>query len=286
VTASAGGTVTYGLFSGTSCFQGNLQLTTVKTVTAGSVPSAVFSVSTLTIGTYSLQATYSGDANNAPATSSCEATVTVIATPLLWTSISGSADLGSPVSDSAFLSNASPTAGGTVTYNLYGPGDGICASSLGIVQTVAVTVTADYVPPAVFTIGKVGTYSVQAVYGGDVNDAHAWASCEGPVYVTQTIPVGDYPWDAAFDPNMNEVFVANYESGSVSVISTVTKQVTAIPVGNFAYPAGVAFDPNKNEVFVTNFGSNTVSVISDATNRVTATALTGLHLIIIRTRST
>ena len=75
-----------------------------------------------------------------------------------------------------------------------------------------------------------------------------------------TITVGPRPGGVAFDSNKNEIFVANFGSSTVSVISDATNTVTAnITVGTG--PGGVAFDSNKNEIFVTNYGSGTVSVI-------------------------
>ena len=60
-----------------------------------------------------------------------------------------------------------------------------------------------------------------------------------------------------------EVFVANYGSGTVSVISdSVNGVVATVPVGT--EPWGVAYDSGKGEVFVANYGSNTVSVMSDS----------------------
>ena len=75
------------------------------------------------------------------------------------------------------------------------------------------------------------------------------------------------PVQVAYDSGKGEVFVSNYGSNTVSVISDSTNKVVAtIEVGSG--PAGSAYDPAKGEVFVSNFGSNTVSVISDSTNAV------------------
>jgi YVTN family beta-propeller protein len=96
----------------------------------------------------------------------------------------------------------------------------------------------------------------------------------GSAYAT-TITVGTEPVGVAFDSNKDEVFVANFGSNRVSVISDATNKVTAtITVGT--QPDWVGFDSHLNEVFVANWGAgNTVSVISDATNKVTATITVG-----------
>src|SRR5207245_1834432 len=68
----AGGTVTYELWNATSTCNGSTHTSfTPVTVTNGIVPNSPSETFT-TAGPYSWNATYSGDANNNPATSSCE----------------------------------------------------------------------------------------------------------------------------------------------------------------------------------------------------------------------
>ena len=87
--------------------------------------------------------------------------------------------------------------------------------------------------------------------------------------VVAGIRVGNGPEGIAYDSNKGEIFVANYESNTVSVISDNTNTVIAnVTVGTS--PAGVAYNSGKGEVWVTNNGEGTVSVISDSTNTVVA----------------
>ena len=82
----------------------------------------------------------------------------------------------------------------------------------------------------------------------------------------------------AITPNGNYVYVANYGSGTVSVINTATNNVTAtVTVGS--NPNGVAVNPNGNYAYVTNYGSGSVSVINTATNNVTATVTVGTGIL-------
>ena len=77
VTSSAGGTVTYSYFSGSSC-KGSATVVSTVTVTNSVVPAssaATFSV----VGSYSWDAVYSGDPNNGAATSPCEPLVVTAA---------------------------------------------------------------------------------------------------------------------------------------------------------------------------------------------------------------
>ena len=82
--------------------------------------------------------------------------------------------------------------------------------------------------------------------------------------VTATVPVGAQPLFLAYDSGKGEVFVANFNDSTVSVISDSSNTVTAtVSVGT--NPVGVAYDSGKGEVFVANSSDNTVSVISDPT---------------------
>jgi hypothetical protein len=84
-TATAGGKVTYTVYTNTACTSGAIDAGT-KTVTNGSVPNSdgiVFN----SVGTWYWQAVYSGDASNAAATSACtEETLVVDPTPSASTS--------------------------------------------------------------------------------------------------------------------------------------------------------------------------------------------------------
>ena len=96
------------------------------------------------------------------------------------------------------------------------------------------------------------------------------------VQVTAIIPVGTSPEGIAYDSVLNELFVANYGSNTVSVISDSNNTVVAtVPVGT--EPTGVAYDFGKSEIFVTNAGSGTVSVISDTKNAVVANVTVGAN---------
>ena len=87
-------------------------------------------------------------------------------------------------------------------------------------------------------------------------------------------PGGARPYGLAYDGGKGEVFVANFGSNNVSVISTATKAVVAnVPVDRG--PIAVAYDSGKGEVFVANYYSGTVSVISDTTNAVEASIPVG-----------
>jgi YVTN family beta-propeller protein len=92
--------------------------------------------------------------------------------------------------------------------------------------------------------------------------------------VTATIPVGKTPQGIAYDSAKGELFVANLNSGTVSVISDTTNSVVAtVPVGSG--PAPIVYDSGKGQIYVANRNDGTVSVISDVDNKVVQTINVG-----------
>ena len=99
-----------------------------------------------------------------------------------------------------------------------------------------------------------------------------------PLSITSTSGIisGSNPVGVTSSPNGNYVYVVNYGSNSVSVISTSTNTVTStISVGSS--PHDIATLPNGTYVYVTNSGANSVSVISTSTNTVTSTISVGTN---------
>src|SRR2546425_10733047 len=76
--------------------------------------------------------------------------------------------------------------------------------------------------------------------------------------VIATIPVGDYPFGVAYDSGNGYVYVANYNSNNVSIISGTTV-VATIPVGGG--PSGIAYDSGNGYVYVANALSDNVSAV-------------------------
>jgi len=105
--------------------------------------------------------------------------------------------------------------------------------------------------------------------------------------VIATIPVGADPTGIVYDSAKGEVFVsnagtnpgdtsaANFNTGTVSVISDVTNSVVAtVLVGPFPASAALAYDSGKSEFFVVTIPKS-VSIISDSTNSVVGTKAAG-----------
>ena len=194
-TSTAGGTVTYTVYDNRACSGAGTSAGTV-TVSNGTVPHSDF-VTFPAAGTYYWQAAYSGDANNGGAESACTSEVlTVVPTgstsppatsPAISTKLSAtSVSVNRPVFDTATLTGATSTAGGTVTYTVY---DNQACSGAGT-SAGTVTVSDGTVPHSdAVTFPAAGTYYWQAVYSGDANNGGAISACRSEVLFV-TAPAG------------------------------------------------------------------------------------------------
>ena len=106
------------------------------------------------------------------------------------------------------------------------------------------------------------------------------ASSTTPVAtVSATITVGSGPAGIAYDSKMGEMFVANHDDNTVSVIldnnilDNKNAVIATVKVGT--WPTSVAYDSGQGEVYVVSNVGGSISVISDKTNNVIAT-VTGL----------
>jgi hypothetical protein len=144
-----------------------------KTVTDGSVPDSD-PVTFNTAGDYYWQAAYGGDGDNAPATGPCTDEHLVV-TPAP-TSITTAQQV--VPNDSATVGGATATAGGSVTFALYGPGDPSCLSKPAFTQQVSAANNGTYATTnTTFTATSPGTWRWKVSYSGDVNNAGSTSAC-------------------------------------------------------------------------------------------------------------
>ena len=81
------------------------------------------------------------------------------------------------------------------------------------------------------------------------------------------IKVGDSPISLEFNSPNNYLYVANRDSGTVSVIDTKNNTVARnVEVEN--EPTTLEFNPANNDIYVANRGSRTVSVIDGSNSTV------------------
>ena len=200
-TSTAGGTVSYELYSDSNCTVPVANLTpSTDTVVNGQLPdSAPYTFDSA--GTYYFQATYSGDVNNASAVSPCTSEEMVVQkdTPTVSTqTVPGSpVAIGTSVYDTASLSGATANASGTVSYGLFS--DSACTQEVADLTPTDNSVTGGSVPESIpYTFNAAGTWYFQATYSGDNNNAGPVSSPCGSEKVvvnenlvsisTQTVP--------------------------------------------------------------------------------------------------
>ena len=87
-----------------------------------------------------------------------------------------------------------------------------------------------------------------------------------------TVPVGDIPIALVANPVTGKVYVANRDSGTVTVIDGANNSTATVSVGTT--PIALAVNPATNKIYVTNQESNSVTVI-DGANNSTATVSVG-----------
>jgi len=180
-TANAGGTVTYAVYDNDDCTGAPFADAGTKTVVNGVVPdsnSVVFN----DVGTFYWQATYSGDANNEDAESSCTSEIVIVSPniPSITTNVRASdVLLGGELADTAHLSGTF-NGTGTITFKLYGPNDADCTGDAIFTNVVDVHGDGDYPTSATFTPEEPGTYRWIASYSGDADNAAASGSCNDP----------------------------------------------------------------------------------------------------------
>ncbi len=178
------GTVSFSLYSGSSC----TGATTTETVVlaAGTAETSGTAVGATGL---SYKAFYNGDASYTSSVGACEPLTATKFTPTISTLLSSTATTtGAFVHDSATLSGATATAGGTATYSVYT--NNTC--SLGKVDAGTKVVTNGLVPDSnTLQFNTAGTFYWQVVYSGDAANNAATSTC-GSEIVVITQPVGQY----------------------------------------------------------------------------------------------
>jgi predicted nucleic acid-binding Zn ribbon protein len=178
--AGATGTVTYRLYKEDKCEELAESAGTV-TVSGPTVPAS--SAVTPALGTYYVQAEYSGDEENPKATSECGGEVVSVESPTtLTSSLSGGEASGTeitvgeqtPVTDEATLGGSNvATAGGLVTYDVYS--DPECKELAAVGGVVEVSGAS--VAKSIAVSLPYGRYYWQATYTGDGVNHEATGEC-------------------------------------------------------------------------------------------------------------
>ena len=78
-------------------------------------------------------------------------------------------------------------------------------------------------------------------------------NCNGEGSGSTTINAGAHPYGLAYDTSNSDVYVTDYKSGTVSVVSNLAVVGTVNLGGS---PIAAAFDGTNNDVYVANAGLN------------------------------
>ncbi len=195
--------------TGTVAFHnGSTQLASVSLDSTG---TATFTSSSLAVGTYSVTAGYTGDANNASSTSSAVSLAITAAPVSTTTSIAASATTITSGGSVTFTATVSPVSGsivptGTVTFK-----DGTTTLGTGTLTSGKASYTT--------TTLSVGSHSVTASYGGDGSNLTSTSSA---ISITVTA-AGPADFTLAISPT----------SGSVPAGSPASAMITVTPVNGF-----------------------------------------------------
>jgi len=181
---NAGGTVSYNIFTNNVCSGSSTPVGSPVNVAGGVVPDSA-TTTPPSAGSYSFQASYSGDANNSAASGACEPFVVSKASATITAGLSAnSIPVGGSAYDTATIAGGfSP--GGTVTYS-YFPNSNCGAP--GTTVGFPATITNGVVPNSSSqTFSSAGQYSWNAVYNGDQNNNAVASACQ-PLTVNKAGP--------------------------------------------------------------------------------------------------
>ena len=182
------GTVTFDVYGpGDTTCAGPVLFTSTNPLNPAGTSAVSGNFTPTTAGTYRVVATYSGDANYSSRTSVCsdpaEAVVVSKATVGLATQVSpASMTVGGSFHDTATLSPPAggPAPTGTVTFDVYGPGDTTCAGPVLFTSTNPLNPAGTSAVSGNFTPTTAGTYRVVATYSGDANYSSRTSVCSDP----------------------------------------------------------------------------------------------------------
>ncbi len=185
-----GGSITFSLYSNSAC-TGTPFYTTSPPITVSGAGEYTTANTTPAdaAGTWYWTASFSGDANNNPASSECGVETVAVAksSPTLATSPSAGGTAGSVVLNDTGTVGGGFQPGGSITFSLYGPGDTSCSGTPVYTTSPPITVSGDgqYTSANTGVANVPGTWNWTVTYSGDGNNNGATSAC-GSESVTVT----------------------------------------------------------------------------------------------------
>ena len=232
----------------------------MHTVSSGIVPNSN-AVAFPTAGTYYWQAIYSGDANNSAATSSCMSEILTVnpivvppgmATTTLTNTLSTTSIMvGGTAFDTAFLTNSTSSATGTVAYTVYT--DSACTA--GALNVGTKNVTGGIVPSSnVSLFNATGTYYYRAVYSGDAHNTAASTTCGAAILTVSAAPLP--PIMMATTTLTNTLSTTSIMVGGTAYDTAILSNSTSSAGGTVNYSI---YSDSSCNVLLQNVGSKTVT---------------------------
>src|SRR3954469_18743239 len=174
------GQITFKLYGPNDANCSTVIFTSVKTVAGNDVYQSD-SFTPTAAGTYRWIANYSGDSNNNVTSNGCNGQNENVEVgksgPTVATNAGPDVILGATLQDSATLAGGTnPT--GKITFDLYGPNDGTCATSIFHSETTVTNGNGTYQSTG-FKPTTPGTYRWVANYTGDANNTATTNACNG-----------------------------------------------------------------------------------------------------------
>ncbi len=241
-------------------------ITTVSTNTLSSGSATSDTKQFNAVGDFYWRAFYSG--NLSSSASPCDEIVHVSkATPGLTTTASGPVTVGQTITDTAHLTGGFGTLTGSIAFQVYAPGDTLCATPLTPQPTGAtVNGTGDY-PSGTFTTTAVGIYRWRAFFtdtDGKNNDVSTPCNDANE---SSTVNSGSPSFNTTMKLTPNDsATISNIVTGG-SASGTKTQQIvfklfnsadcsgSAIDTESFAATADGTFNTNNQTHFVTADGT-------------------------------
>jgi hypothetical protein len=182
------------------------------------------------VGSYYWIATFTDtDGGNLNATTTCgadgETSVVSPATPTLTTTASGPVVVGATITDTAHLGGGFGTLSGTISFNVYAPGDTGCVTPLAPQPSGNTVSGAGDYTSGTFTTAALGDYLWIAHYSGDVNNNPVDTNCGDP---GESSTVGQNPSIAITKLPHSQTI----ESGGTATWTIVVTNTGNVPLTN------------------------------------------------------
>jgi uncharacterized repeat protein (TIGR01451 family) len=185
----------------------------------------------LRAGDFYWQVTYSGDGNNAGATSPCDEHLVIAPNETsITTELSASEiNAGSSIHDTAALHGATADAGGTVTYTVYS--DSECSTQFADAGTK--DVDGGQVPNSDgVAFPTAGTYYWQAEYSGDPNNLGSRSAC-----TEEVLQVDSPSISITKNPKSQSILTGGTANFTITVKNTGTVTLTNVTVVDLLAPS-------------------------------------------------